>query len=445
MEKFFYSPVYLFICAAVALYGIYAEKEIIPVFVIIFLGCINVLTCRDILPTLAAVIIVPMMTYTRYADYEYYFRAFLLFALLIPCYLVHLTVFRPKLKPSRFVFTTALVAVAVTLGGLFVATKEELLNFAAIYHIFALGIGMLVIQLGGEAGIPSGKKETADFFARLMTTAGIVGVGMIIIYYYRNYALIETRFNYFMSQLYWGNDLSTTLLLTMPFTFYLAAKKNIVLSPLYTILGLLQGAALLLSLSRGGILFGSVLTVLCIAAAIGAGKGKRIFIAATVAAAGVLAYFAIDKYLLPIIREMAPNLKANSDETRVHLYRLAWDVFKEYPIFGRGLGHNPEQYFTPNEKGIYWYHSTLFQILASLGIVGLIAYAAQAMVRLYTLFSVKNKFNLFTLLSMLGFAAYSMVNVGYFMPFPFVVIVTIMFIVTLRSNQNHTAMKIPKR
>jgi len=84
---------------------------------------------------------------------------------------------------------------------------------------------------------------------------------------------------------------------------------------------------------------------------------------------------------------------------------------------------------------MYWYHSTLFQILGSLGIVGVIAYGYQEIVRFLTLVNVKSVFNLYTLLSIGGFAAYSMVNVGYFVPLPFVAIVVHMFIVAERYNK----------
>jgi hypothetical protein len=84
---------------------------------------------------------------------------------------------------------------------------------------------------------------------------------------------------------------------------------------------------------------------------------------------------------------------------------------------------------------MYWYHSTIFQILGSLGIVGLIAYTYQEIVRIVTLLKVRSRFNLFTLLSLAGFAGYSMVNVGYFVPLPFVAMLVHMFIVVDRYNK----------
>ena len=81
------------------------------------------------------------------------------------------------------------------------------------------------------------------------------------------------------------------------------------------------------------------------------------------------------------------------DSGRIKLFKEAWELFKAHPIFGVGKGYVGTG--TPtNEIGIYWFHSTFFQVIASMGIVGLMAYVYYYWARLKILFSnIKNSFN----------------------------------------------------
>ena len=68
---------------------------------------------------------------------------------------------------------------------------------------------------------------------------------------------------------------------------------------------------------------------------------------------------------------------------------------------------------------MYWFHSTLFQVIGSLGIVGLAAYIWYYAVRAKLLFkNIKNTFNLFILAIWIGFEGYCMIDAGTFIPYP---------------------------
>ena len=95
----------------------------------------------------------------------------------------------------------------------------------------------------------------------------------------------------------------------------------------------------------------------------------------------------------------------------------------------------PNIYYFPRSMCIYWYHSTLFQILGSLGLVGVIAYGIQAFYRGRALLKVKSRFNLFVFIAIIGFAGYSMVNVGYFIPLPNMATLIMIFIIVDRNNK----------
>jgi hypothetical protein len=135
-----------------------------------------------------------------------------------------------------------------------------------------------------------------------------------------------------------------------------------------------------------------------------------------------------------IIQAMLDNVMISSEEPRALMYQYAIEVFLKYPIFGTGLGHDVV-YYNPQPMAMFWYHSTIFQIIGSLGLVGIIAYTYQMLMRGKTLIEAHSKYNLYLFLSILGFAGYSLVNVGYFIPLPFGPTLIMLFIVSERLNK----------
>jgi len=255
-----------------------------------------------------------------------------------------------------------------------------------------------------------------------------MGIVMVAYTYYTHYAAIDFNFHTQPPYFQWKNNLSNNLLISMPFAFYLATKSKHPL--LYFMIGILQFFAMFLSFSRGGIIFGSlVFPCVVIACICYTKKARWKFIITTIIFTAVFVYF-----LYLNMEYFERVMQISGDEARSNMYRLAIEYFKDYPIFGTGLAHDPGIYYRPLTMCIYWYHSTIFQIIASLGTVGLIAYGIQFFYRAKAIFEIKNPFNHFVLFAILGFAGYSMVNVGYFVPVPFVPIVLFMFIILDRNN-----------
>ena len=81
--------------------------------------------------------------------------------------------------------------------------------------------------------------------------------------------------------------------------------------------------------------------------------------------------------------------------------------------------------FDINTMQFYWFHSTLFQVLANMGVVGLAAYVFYYIARFRTIRRLRNPFNLFTLVAWLGFEGYSMMDTGTFVPFPTMTLVLV--------------------
>ncbi len=435
-DRFYHSWFYLLLITVVGAWGFVASQEVIAIYIIITFAFAGLALCRDITPFFIAIMIVGMTPLARHNQGDYFRPLYYVPAILIPAIALRIIISPTKLKTGYYFIPTLAVAIAVTVGGLFFLTAKQYFSMPAMYYVIGLGFGNLLIYTFFEGAVPKRcTRNQIDFFAKIMVCAGIMGIIMIASYYIRYGHLIQTRFGKFNSYFQWGNNLSNNLLLTMPFTFYLSSRSRKPL--LYFILGILQYIALVLSLSRGGMIFSIIGLLGGVAFCIYYAKGHRAKLAITFAIliGGFLAL------LLPYYNTIVSQLSISSGESRMQMYKLALQLIKKYPIFGTGLAYNPEMYYFPKVMCIYWYHSTLFQIIGSLGTVGIIAYSLQAIYRAKAIFAVRSSFNAFAMLSILGFAAYSMVNVGYFTPLPFVVVVSMLFIMVDRNNKFELANK----
>jgi len=429
-DKFYHSWFYLLLITAIGAWGFVAKQEIIAIYIIIAFAFTGLALCRDITPFFIAIMIVGMAPLARYNQKDYFNPLYYSLAIVIPAIIARIILTPTKLKKGYFFLPTLAVAIAITVGGIGFLTVREYFSMPVMYYTIGLGFGMLFVYSFLEGGVPARcTRNQIDFFAKIMVCAGIMGIIMIASTYIRHYQLIETSFGRFNSYFQWGNNLSNNLLLTMPMTFYLASRSKRPL--LLFALAILQYFALVLSLSRGGMIFSAIGLVGGMAFCLYYAKGHRAKLVVT-----FLLFFGVFLgMLIPHYNTIVKQLHISGDESRVHMYKLAVTLFKKYPLVGTGLAYNPKMYYSPKPMCIYWYHSTLFQIIGSLGLVGIIAYLTQAAYRARALLATKSKFNAFAMLSILGFAAYSMVNVGYFTPLPFVVVVSMLFIMVDRNNK----------
>ncbi len=431
-DKFFYSNLYIFLITAIGILGFIFSLEIYAIYAIIVITSISWLFCRDIMPSFVAVAIIAMTPLARYAQEGYFDSLYYAPIIAIPAFIFHIIAFPPKITLNRFFYTTVAVAIAITLGGVLYLQAKEYFSMPALYYVIGLGIGMVLIYLVLQAYIPKDNAKIANYFARMMVGIGIMGIAMIAFNYIHNRELLGRSLGVLARSMQWGNNLSNNLLLSMPFAFYLATKEKY--SVFYFVIGILQYIAMLMSLSRGGIIFGTMVFpfALVLTLIIAKKDRKKLLIALSIIVILIIAIYFI--WMTGLFKNILEFLEVRGDEARVGLYKKAWKNFLEHPIFGKGLAYNGQEHYYPEAWCIYWYHSTLFQILGSLGIIGLVAYGYQELIRFFSLVRIKSRFNLFTLLAMMGFAGYSMVNVGYFVPLPFVAMVVHMFLVVDRYN-----------
>jgi len=431
-KKFLYSDSYLILVLIIGALGFIFKLEKLTIIILLVFASYNLIVVKDCLPDFLLLTVIAMVPLTRYAEEGYFLSLKYAVPFVIVALIIHFILYPPKAPTKRFLLPTIAVAISITLGGLFSSTFRDSFKMPALYYVLTLGIGMVGIYLFFESYTEHGNENTGKYFAKMMATLGTLGVIMVVVTYLKNRELLNT-FGQIQSKFQFGNNLSNNLLLTMPFTFYLATReKN---SVLYFILGILQYLAMIFSLSRGGMLASTIMFPVVLGFTLYYGKKDRlkflISLFVIVAAVSLTIFYRVENF----VDHMLSQIKFDGEEARVNLYKLAWTNFLKYPFFGTGLGFTYPDYYHPQAWCIYWYHSTLFQILGSLGILGILAYGYQYLIRLKTVFVRKDKFNLYVLLSFIGFEGYSLVNVGNFAPLPFVVMLIVMFLVLDRNNE----------
>ena len=104
---------------------------------------------------------------------------------------------------------------------------------------------------------------------------------------------------------------------------------------------------------------------------------------------GGLIYFQDSPFVksIPGSRTFAISISANTFQDRMTIWKMAWDGFKERPVFGWGpenfikifdTNFNPE-YFKPEAGFGSWFdraHSVIFDYLAETGVIGFLAYVS---------------------------------------------------------------------
>lgn len=232
----------------------------------------------------------------------------------------------------------------------------------------------------------------------------------------------------------WSNNIATVLMLTLPFPFYFALEKPIHLLP-----GYLGYLAVLLSTSRGGILFGTVEMIVITVYVIFAAKSRAtrwIVVAFSLIGATVLY-----KNLLGIADALNLSLITEglieSGEARIILIRRSIEDFKSNILFGRGLGYtgNTDAY-DPKKGALGFYHMMIPQIIGSMGLCGVAAYLWQFILRIRTIIRRITPYNLCLFISYLGIFMMSQVNPGEFVPLPYSLVTVSLFVIMEMQNED---------
>lgn len=343
--------------------------------------------------------------------------------------LLHFIFYKFKFRKGSCFNGILATSLAVTLGGVGIITAKEYFSSTSIFYIIMLGFGMLFVYSYMSGALD--KKYDYDFserFAKIMVSAILLLSFCLAEEYISRAGELTDGFDILPFQ--WRNNGSTMLMLAMPFAFYLSVKKFG-----YFFVGMLSYGAILLAGSRGGMIFGLIELVICMAVMLVIDKRHRlaIIIVAIICLAGAFAmrHALIDMVSYTIERLLNPAENA----IRLELIPRGIEDFLSNPLFGRGIGYMGNSDVHNNaEFTLCWYHCSPVQVIGSFGVFGIAAYGYLLYLRIKTLIKNFTFFNITMFLSYIGLEMMSFVNPGIFVPFPYLFLVTVYFVIMERCN-----------
>ncbi|MBP9989459.1 MAG: O-antigen ligase family protein [Ruminococcus sp.] len=390
--------------------------------------CIILFICDDLMTTTLPFLLICCISLKCYDSFDIFIKFIYLAPLPVAALLFHFIVYRQPLDFGKTWKGVLAVAVAVSLGGVGKISAAEYFSGTALFYTIGLGIGMLGIYLLMNSHFNWSRQYNMRYrFSIIMMLVGCVCVFMIA----HHYVMYWGNFLHKMSPVYfqWRNNVSTILLLTIPFTFFLSSTYYGCF-----FVAMLQYVGILFTGSRGGVISGTISVALSLIILVYCDKRNRkktlIIIASTV-------FVALTFFMRPLMKFFEPLLAriANGDDIREGLISRAIKDFNSNIIFGRGLGYNGNTDIHSTPKfAICWYHSAPFQVIGSFGLVGVVCFLYQFFNRMKVTWERITQFNLTLFIAYAGLFLMSLVNPGEFCPVPYGLMATLLFIICDKNN-----------
>ncbi len=414
--------------------------------VLAYITGVCVVVCKDVMGWLTPFMFTYLIAMRCYDSLDIFMSIIGVAVPLVLAILFHLIAYRKKLdrKGSQFAPMMA-VSFAVVLGGLGFIDPKEYFSGVSLYNMIGIGFGMVLVYCYFNAHIDlKNDLSFVDKLIKLMVWVGLFASFTIFIYYIFeiNTVLDIGRIPFIR----WRNNTSTILMITMPFAFLRAHRKSYA-----TVLGFIFYGAMVLTGSRGGLIFGSVELLMCIVMFVLYDKRRRLayIIICICIAIGFFIFAPQITYLLThtikrIFSALNGVLLGENTETRVAHYARGAEDFLNQPVFGTGLGYMGNRDIFPNVDGsLCWYHCEPIQIAASFGGIGLIAFGYQFVKRILLLFKRQTLFNITIFLSYISLELMSLVNPGIFCPLPYLMLITLFLVVAEKCNKSNAIKDCP--
>lgn len=389
---------------------------------LVLIAVLMLLFCGDLMSVTAPVCFILQISVEYYRDYSqlvpYMMYAIVPFSAALVFNLIY---YRSRPVFGRFTLPYIAVSLALILGGAGTVTAQDYLKPISLYYMLALGPGQLVLYLIFCSRLENARSyDRAERLAQIMYAAGLLFVVVIFTFYAHNFGRFLERGGVLFYKP--RNYLTTMLLMCLPAGCMLVRRSD-----LYLIGMALMYAAMVLSGSRSGLLFGALLLILC-AVYIYITKPRRRYrlLFGAALALGIAAALA----LVPQLYSTRLDSAAVGDRTRLEFIRRGIENFLAHPLLGVGIGSTRDlEIFKAYVPGsMVFYHNAIIQIISTMGLLGVLAYGWMLAFRVGTLHRARKSAAAVPFaLSYLGLLLMSMTNPGIFCPFPELGLLTLMF------------------
>lgn len=397
--------------------------------------------------TFAAICPVMFIIMAMTAYYDDYYALFDYIWAIVPFLAAlgfHITAYRGKFVRGRFFWSLIAVSAALLVGGVGVISIEEYFSGVSLYYMLGLGLGLLLIYMlfCGRLSRPR-NYSLVKRFAELLYGMAVLAALIIILFYVKNWQSIMPDFKTpFIS---YRNFCTTVMLFGLPMCCYFAIKRPIHLLGIAVIY-----FVMLVGGSRSALLFGTLELVLCLGYIYlrsepdSRKKYRRIALVCAVPVAVICGILIYTVFIGESGRLSEHFIRPT--ERRPRLYRQGIADFFAQPILGYGIGNmkNADIYLGVNGS-IMFYHNSILQVMASMGLVGCVAYGYQLFERLRLLWSKRESDAFLMTIPFIGILLMSQTNPGSFCPLPTALLLVLMFAVVEFENDSDISKKQQKK
>jgi len=346
---------------------------------------------------------------------------------------VHIIAYRGEgFVGGRMLASLGAVSVSLVTGGIGAISAEEYFSGLSLYYIIGLGAGLVLVYVLMCSRLSRPRDyDIAERFAALLYSMAALAALIILLFYVRNWQSLMPNFKTpFIS---YRNFCTTMMLFGMPMSCLFARRNS---SHLLGMAGIYM--VMLIGGSRSAMFFGTAELMMCMAYVYIAHPEKRreyrrIALVLAVPVLLVCVHL-LDTFFLGETGRFSKHF-IRPDEARPGFYRQGVLDFLARPVFGYGIGNmkNADIYQGINGS-IIFYHNSILQVMASLGLVGCAAYLWQFAVRVRLLWDKRRKDAFVMSISYIGIMLMSLTNPGLFCPMPTAVLLVIMFAVVEYEN-----------
>ena len=348
--------------------------------------------------------------------------------------ILHQIIHRPKFNLGKNFIGIALLALAMTFGGIAIKTDYSKMQFFG-----CLGMGGAILFL---YYCLSNNKFDFNKVSHIVNALGILLVLQVVTYYIINDDTVGSIFTKCVD-VGWGieNNSSLILLLTMPFTLYLSITNKNFKQLGFSIIFILQFLAILFSYSRGATAAMALGLLIMIPVCAFLTKDKKTYLITLISFTVILFVFFQVLYLkyhdyYERFIEYALKVNMGNYNGRKPIYEEVIANYKLHPLFGSGM-FSP--FYDILEEGVgeyQWGHSTLLHTILTMGTFGLLALLYHFFEKYFYLVKKMNKEKFLVLMGFLLSGLYGMIDVSYyFINYMIVLIVILAIIENTISNK----------
>ena len=384
LRRFYSGRWYPIVAALLIFLGHCTTQEVFFCALLLATVIPALLICRDlrfaILPFLCTLFIVSVQNYTprdpdfddRYLNVPFFIFASIAITLLLAagtCF-----VLRNRKTANRFprrgmFWSMAFVCAVFALNGSLspsyaISNLVYVLLFSASW---LLGYVLFVLFLRFD-------KTLFDYFMYCLVICGLLIFAELIHAYFTTVQFVDGEIVKESVILGWGvwTNIGAMLAMLMPACFYFARSHK--WGFIAYGLGFLEFFGILLSQSRGALLVGILILLLCLVYLCvgGTNRKQNRILTLCVAVVGVLGVVLLSDKLISLIRNFMEM--GFFDNGRFDIWKLGIQKFFQAPIFGSGFY---DSYITEDWNlgpFPYLYHCTVIQVLGATGIAGTFAY-----------------------------------------------------------------------